>query len=380
MNMQRTLKLKFFVQPEVRDSLISTIEQFNRAANYCAEWGYKNHTRSKRRVHDAAYYEVREKYGLPASLATGARDMACEALRAVKLKKLPEFGLYGAIRYNRRVLTVKLTRGTASIAIINGRVKASFFLPEYYRQYLDWEIKSSTLSYRKGTFFLHVTVEKEAPPRIEGEVLGIDRGIVNIAVLSNNIFFNSRAIKNIRARYACLRKKLQSKGTRSAKRKLKKLAGREKRFVTDVNHCIAKEIARMPYAVFALENLRSVRVQKRRGKKFNRKLNNWAFYQFEQFLRYKAEAQGKQVILVDSRYSSQKCSRCGHTYKGNRNGPNFRCRRCGFQLHADLNAARNITQAGRACLGRLTVNQPIVAGNEEHLSDLSYKPRPFREG
>ena len=39
--------------------------------------------------------------------------------------------------------------------------------------------------------------------------------------------------------------------------------------------------------------------------------------------------------------------------KGNREGSAFRCRKCGFELHADLNASRNIAQAGISCLSRL---------------------------
>lgn len=355
------------------------MEQFNRAANFCAKWGFENRTAGKRNVHDATYYEVREKFGLPASLATSARDMACEMNKALKLQKLPRFHLYGAIRYNKRVLNVRLSEGKASIASIAGRVKATFSFPEYYEKYFDWTIRTSTLSYRGGDFYLHVTVEKDAPEPVEGEILGIDSGIVNIAVLSNNIFFNTGAIKNAKAKYARLRQELQSKGTRSAKRKLREVGGREKRFVTDVNHCITKEIASMSYGVFALEDLKSIRVQKRRGKGFDRKLNSWAFHQFERFLRYKAEAMGKQVVLVDSRYSSQKCSRCGHTYRGNRNGHDFRCRRCGLQLHADLNAARNIAQAGRACLGRLPVNQPNVASSVyRHLDSPQSQAPSFR--
>ncbi len=83
--MQRTLKLKLRVEPTDSDILIRTIEQFNRATTYCARWCYKNHTRSKRRVHDATYYDVRDKYGLPASLTTSARDVGdrVDALRGL---------------------------------------------------------------------------------------------------------------------------------------------------------------------------------------------------------------------------------------------------------------------------------------------------------
>jgi IS605 OrfB family transposase len=153
---------------------------------------------------------------------------------------------------------------------------------------------------------MHVSLEhNDLEPVTEFKVVGIDRGIVNIAVCSDNTFYDSKKVKNTRAEYAHLRKELQSKGTKSAKRKLKRLAGKERRFVTDVNHCISKQIVNSDYTVFALEDLSKIRVQKRRGKQFNHKLNNWSFYQLEQFIRYKAEALGKHTLLVDARYTSQ---------------------------------------------------------------------------
>jgi len=273
------------------------------------------------------------------------------------------------MRYNHRVARIRINDGFASIATVAGRIKAGFSVPSCYLRYRGWTLKSVTLSYRKyrKEFFLHVSMESmNVPPSIGGAVLGIDRGIKNIAVCSDTSFFsrNGKQVKDVRGKYAHLREELQSKGTRSAKRKRKRMSKRETRFVTDVNHCISKvskELVALPFSVFALEDLSKVRVQKRRGRKMNGLLNSWAFYQLEQFLRYKAEAAGKHVMLVDARYTSQKCSHCGHTYKGNRDGSRYRCRACGFQLNADLNAARNIAHDGSANMSRLPVNQPNVA-------------------
>jgi IS605 OrfB family transposase len=338
---------------------------YSEAFSLSAKWGFENQSWNKVNNHNATYKPTRQSIPeLPSSLVQGARDCACEALKAVKCKKLPERKPLAAMRYNQRVITVNLIHGIATIASTNGRIKAAFYIPSHYRDYLSWTIKSSTISYdrRNKVFYLHVSLEHSDPEKAKDHVvLGIDRGIVNIAVCSNNTFYNSKMIKNRRARYAYLRKELQSKGTRSAKRKLKRLAGRERRFVADVNHCISKQIVNSEYTVFALEDLSKIRVQKRRGKEFDRKLNNWSFYQLEQFVGYKAVTLGKHILLVDARYTSQKCSNCGHTYKGNREGSAFRCRKCGFQLHADLNASRNIAQAGISCLSRLSC-QPAECG------------------
>jgi putative transposase len=364
MNVDRTIKLKLNVFEEDKIILKKTITLFNTVFNEVARYGFEHKTHSKVSIHHATYKDIRERYPeLPSSLVQGARDVACEALKGVKLKRLPVANPFSSIRYNQRVITYFLKHGKVSIATINGRIKATFNIPEYFKEYVNWEVRSSTLKYdvKKDVFFLHVVFRKESPKPSGNKVLGIDRGIVNIAVCSNNSFFNGKHIKNVRGKYAFLRKKLQSTGTKSAKRLLRKISRKENGFGTDTNHCISKNIVNMPYDIFALEDLTSIRVQSRKGKNFNRKLNSWAFYQLAQFIEYKAEALGKSVIYVDPRYSSQKCSKCGDIRKSNRNGSSYHCKACGFQIHADLNASRNIAQAGISCLSRLSVNQPNVA-------------------
>jgi len=361
----RTLKLKLFVSTGDHDVLLTTMSSYSKAYNICAAWGFENHTASKISCHKATYYEIRKDLPqLNSSLVQCARDCACENLKQTKCKIQPVKKEFSSMRYNSNVIKVFLETGYANMSTDAGRIKLTFDIPEYYRQYATWKIKSSTLSLRKNTntFYLHCQVESRTPERVKDiSVLGIDRGIVNIAVCSDNRFFNSKSVKKVRSRYAKLRAKLQSKGTRSATRKLRNISGRERRFVTDVNHCISKQIVQSPFTIFALEDLTKIRVQKRRGTEFNRKLNNWSFFELEQFIRYKAETLGKQVISIDARYTSQKCSVCGHVYKGNRNGSQFKCRKCGFELHADLNASRNIAQDGISDLGRSSVNRPIVA-------------------
>jgi len=364
MNMDRTIKLKLSVSEEDKENLKRTITLFNTVFNEVTKYGFEHKTHSKVSIHHATYKQIREKYPeLPSSLVQGARDVACEALKGVELKHLPEAKQFSSIRYNQRVITYYLKHGRVSIATINGRIKATFNIPEYYQKYVNWEVRSSTLKYdvRKDVFFLHVIFRTESPKSSGNKVLGIDRGIVNIAVCSNNTFFNGKHIKNVRGKYAYLRKKLQSTGTKSAKRLLRKISRKENGFVTDTNHCISKTIVNMPYDIFALEDLTSIRVQNRKGKDFNRKLNSWAFYQLAQFIEYKAEALSKSVIYVDPRFSSQKCSKCGDIRKSNRKGSSYHCKACGFETHADRNASINIAQAGISCLSRLSVNQPNVA-------------------
>ena len=368
MIVERTIKLKLDMSDESKETLRQTMVLSNQVFNDIARYGFDNHTCSKVSVHHATYYGIREQHPeLPCSILQGIRDVACEALKGVDLKKLPKSKPFSAIRYNKRVHRINLSKQSVSLSSVKGRVTAMFSIPEYYRQYLEWEFRTSTLSYNKqqNVFYLHATIHNTSPEPIGDKVLGIDRGIVNVAVTSNNHFFNSKPIKNVRAKYAFLRAKLQSKGTKSAKKLLRKISRKEQRFVSVVNHCISKEIVAMPFDIFAIEDLTSIRVQSRnRGIDFTQKLNNWSFCELEQFLKYKAETLGKSVVTIDPRYTSQKCSVCGHIYKGNRKGNSFHCVKCGFQIHADLNAARNIAVLGISENGRLPVTQPYIACDE----------------
>ena len=96
-------------------------------------------------------------------------------------------------------------------------------------------------------------------------------------------------------------------------------------------------------------------------------LHKWNFYQFEQFLKYKAEEKGINIEYVSARYTSQKCSKCDHISRSNRkNQSQFKCSKCSYQLNADLNAAFNIKQNYLDSISspsRAVVNQPIVASS-----------------
>ena len=76
------------------------------------------------------------------------------------------------------------------------------------------------------------------------------------------MFFNAGQLRSIKGRYQYNRSELQYAGTGSARRKLKELSGRERRFVQDTNHVISKRIACLPFNVIALEDLSSAGMRK----------------------------------------------------------------------------------------------------------------------
>ena len=200
------------------------------------------------------------------------------------------------------------------------------------------------------------------------KILGIDIGINNLAVSSDNKFYLRPDLRNVSNRYRALRGRLQSKGTQSAKRHLKKLSGCENRFRKDVNHCVTKLIVQSAkshgYDTIAVENLKHIRENSKLGRESKARLNGWAFQQFQTFLTYKANAVGIAVETVSAKYTSQGCSRCGHIYKPQRHGNKFCCVSCGYQNHADLNASFNISK-------NFKVSRGLPSGAKDGKSILS---------
>lgn len=270
------------------------------------------------------------------------------------------------MRYDKRTFKFYPERKYVSLSTAAGRLNFSVNVYNYCKQYLTVTYTNAQLIIKNGKAFLNIQCKMPDGVFVanvdSARVLGIDRGIMNIATCSDNSFVNSRHLRAVKGRYQYLKAKLQSVGTASAKRKLKKLSGAERRFTLDVNHVIAKKLVQKQYDVFAVEKLRADS-WKTRGRRLNRMLGGWSYGELLTLLKYKAENVGKRVVQVNPSYTSQRCSRCGYTDRDNRKGLQFKCKQCGFELNADLNAARNIGQLGRSELIRLSVNQPIVAHN-----------------
>ena len=220
----------------------------------------------------------------------------------------------------------------------------------------------SDLGIFRGMFFLSATCEVEElkPVDVEG-ALGVDLGVANIAVDSDGEIHSASHINNVRHRHHSLRIKLQAKGTRSAKRKLKQLSGKESRFAKDTNHRIGKQIvakAKDTKRAIALEDLTGIRTRVTVRRCQRATLHSWAFFQLRNFVEYKAKRTGVPVILVDPRNTSRTCPVCGCIDKANRPSQGVFSRVVwGFAGIGDHIAAVNI---GR----RANVNQPIVARDE----------------
>jgi len=228
---------------------------------------------------------------------------------------------------------------------------------------------------RNGIFYLYTTVNVEEPPEGEPEdVLGIDMGIVNIATTSDGDNFAGAHLNSLRARNRRLRKRLQRKDTKSAKRLLVKRRVKESRFATSVNHTISKRIVAVAQGTnraLALEDLSGIRDRVSARKPHRAALHSWSFFQLRQHIEYKARLAGVRVIAVDPRNTSRTCPCCGHVSKANRPHRDlFLCVSCGFDGPADYIASLNLRDRGRAAVNPPYAGETTLVGSHSQAPAL----------
>ena len=346
MKLTRTAKIKLDMQV---GEVMPTLLAYTKAYNFVCQEGYSRKNFNGVTLHKLTYETIREY--LPSQLAISSRMKATESLASILKKKrkyLPKCpsSKLCAIRYDKNSYSLFLDSQELSLLTISGRKRMKIHVSDYHKQYFSvgWKHCSADLCISGKEVYLHIVFEKIIPDTdVSGKIVGIDRGINNLAVTSERKFYTGKQIKKKCDRFRQLRKQLQKKGTKSAKRHLARLAGQERRFKADVNHQIAKQIVSdmKPGDTIVLENLSGIRNNRRR-KAQRIMINGWNFFQLEQFLIYKAEAKGIRVEFIDPRYTSQHCLACGNTSRNNREGSLFSCRKCHFKMNADLVGAKNI--------------------------------------
>ena len=323
--MQRVVKVKLLANPEQKAVLRDTVAHCTACFNAVAAVAWEKHLTNSVKLHHKTYYALRAEHPtLPAQLVIAARVKACEAVRSAfrrrkrgKKATCPK-SRGGAVRYDARSYSFWPDRQEASLATTSGRLRFRVVIPAYFQTMLDQAsgFDSADLVFysHTGDYWLHLVVtlpEPEVSCSAAAQVIGVDVGISRIAVSSDNRFYAGKRVKEHARRMFRLRRALQAKGTRSAKRHLRRLRQRENRFRADVNHCVSKRLVETlpPGSVIVMENLTDIRERARARRAQRREMHNWSFGQLQAFVAYKAEARGIQVEFADPRYSSQACSR-----------------------------------------------------------------------
>jgi putative transposase len=356
--MKLTAKIKLQPTPEQHAVLLQTLETANAACNDISQQAWASQTFQQYPLHHLAYHAVRERYGLSAQMAVRAIAKVADAYKLDK-KTRRTFKPHGAFPYDSRILSFKNDEQTVSIWTLEGRQHMPYLCGERQREMLEGDRGEADLCYIGGEFYLFVACEVETPePEDVDGFLGVDTGVANIATDSDGNNYSSAHLNGLRHRHARLRARLQKKGTKSAKRLLKKRRNKEQRFARDVNHRISKQLverAKDTGRGIAVEDLTGIRDRVTARKAHRRQLHSWAFYDLRAKIEYKAALAGVPVVAVDPRNTSRTCPACSHIDKRNRPSQDtFSCVSCGHSGFADHVAAVNISR-------RAAVSQPHVS-------------------
>ena len=352
------------IKIEVNDIIVDTIDLYKQGLQYCIDNAWELGINNNVRLHPFVYSELR-KLGLPAQLSASCIKMACGIVK--KAKSIPFINKV-SIRYNApRSFSFK--DNVLSISTINGRVKIPINIPDYARKYFnDWKIVESLLYQNKNKSYFTFTFSQESPETSNQhyEVLGVDLGVNNLAVTSKNVFYGNK-IKSLRKRRDRLVSKLQSKGTRGSKRKLKKLSGTWQRFMRWTNHNISFSIvSKLKQGdIIVMEDLSGIRISAR----YNKWVHKWAFRQLQGFIEYKALTKGIRVVYVNPRYTSKSCSIC-HNIETIRHRGFIECKICGHCSDSDFGASKNIAQLYQRNMCRATVNTPVVLTSDDSVLNV----------
>lgn len=386
-NLTKTIKLRIHVTPEQEILFCQMTEQYRLACNFVSRYIFDNGFElNSNTIQKALYKDVRSLFGLKSQLTTSFFKTVTARYKTVKqqlfqnpyrykdengnwqrIAKTLEW-LWKPIFFARPQADLVRNRDYSfiddgqilSINTLGKRTKCTFE-GEHFAEYLDssYDLGTAKLVKLKGLWYLHIPVTKfveDFQKENVRHVVGIDRGLRFLTVSydehGKTEFISGRKIATKRHKFQEVRRQLQSKGTKSAKRKLKAISGRENRWMSDVNHQISKTLVQKygKDTLFVLEDLTGVSFEESnlsRTAKQKYDLRSWSFYQLEQFLTYKAHENRSEVLKVSAKYTSQRCPKCGTIHKENRDHHRhlYSCQ-CGYRSNDDRIGAMNIQLLG----------------------------------
>lgn len=228
----------------------STLRAVNEAANWVSEVAFergvpreyelRKHTYAKLKDSglgaQAAQHtikKVRDAYTtLKANIRVGSLGKPGSKRRTKAESKPIVFRRDAAHPYDDRCLSWQYDAQTISIWTAAGRLKNLRFAcsADQLKTLRDYRRGESDLIERDGVFYLIAVCEVPEAEQYEPDgFVGVDLGIVNIATTSTGYRAAGRGLNRHRKQQLELRRKLQAKGTPSAKRRLKHRRRKERR-------------------------------------------------------------------------------------------------------------------------------------------------------
>jgi putative transposase len=236
-------------------------------------------------------------------------------------------------------------------------------------------LKACAVRKRQNGWYISIRIEDKSVPEYSPKnlgdcpkIIGCDLGITKLVHLSDGYQIqnpkfstNKKAKCTLKIRQRRVGRKV--KGSKNRKKAAIKV-GRFHQKISDKRQAhqwkTANKIVSRNVDVIAIEDLNISGMMRRckiknddkterflkngqsRKKGLNRAISDASWGDLIFKIEYLAAKQGKIVIKVNPKHSSQECRNCGHIDKSNRDGEKFICVECGYHEHADIGAAKTI--------------------------------------
>lgn len=366
--MKRTISIRLDVTPEQHQKLVELQEAYLSACNQIVPDAREHRCWNRFALHNLVYSKIRKTSSIGSQMVCNAIFSVCKAYRAKTLlpgeeAPLIHFHKGRSIHFDKR--TYKIKDETISLYTLGKRIRVKMKLGPFQKSYFSQGIpKEAELLCKKGIWYFNLVLDLPDHPLQENAIVfGVDLGENNVFATSNGTIFGGGKIRHERNKFLAKRRALQSNGSQSAKQLLKKISGREGRWMRQMNHILSKKMVEEAQdsraGVIVLEDLTNIRTRIKGGKRLRTRLHRWSFRQLQTFIEYKAASKGISCLYVNPAYSSQVCSQCGCL--GVREKHLFTCL-CGNRQHADYNSSRNLCRfATGTPVATCVVNRTQVA-------------------
>ena len=327
------------------DALISLLENHKLVFNIASQEQFKEKKSSIVILHSKVYHNVRKSNpNINSQVIIKAEQECLSSYRSSKSNKhklkFPIIKKNLSMRLDKRLYSFP-TNKSIRITTSNGKKEFKFKLYPKLVELLNKYKYSDPLIYiNNNKLFISLPFENKSNVKIKHKLaLGIDLGIRRPASMSDGRIIIDRKFNDDKRKLRHLKDELKSKGTKSARRHLNNLRHKEHHKNKNQTHLIANEILKTNADTIVLENLKGIKAKKHKFQNKNG-ISQVPLFELRRILTYKAENQGKTVLLVSPAYTSQIDS-----FSGLREGERRGCRfyaKSGIVYDADLNAARNI--------------------------------------
>ena len=355
----KTYNIELIMSEETKLHWLNLLAQSRDAFNFCAQIAVEEKTPCNIKMfHDSMYNRIREKFPLiPAQGAIKIYKEVLSAVRSIKSNKHKDAKTpqrkYLSLHLDKRMYNKLSADGIfLSTPTARKRELCTFVLYDKVKElFASYTFADPLIFVKNNRLFLSIPFEVPTAPCADETSIGVDMGIKRIFVTSEGKFFRDKKYLANRRKLRYLKRNLQSKGTKSANRHLRKLSVNERNISKDMIQRSTSALLRSTNAsIIVLEDLKRLKRNTSttndgyKRKRHTSALGQVPMYAFKEVLMHKAQLVGKRVETVSPVYTSQTDSRTNKR-DGKRQGCRYYCSD-GIVLDADWNAAVNIAKRG----------------------------------